>query len=427
MTGPATTATTLPEPLRRTAAAVSERIADALSEPPPPVPGDDRSPASPRWRGQSLSKGAAGVAVLHGLRARAGLADPTVVHAWLAAATREPLSAGRGAGPWYGAASVAFGIQQAAPGHYEQTVRTLDQAVATLVDTRLQAAAARIDAGERPSLSEYDLVRGLAGLGAYLLAHDPDRPRLRQVLAYLVQLTDPVPAGDEIGGSVPGWWSADIPSGWAPEAAAGGHTDLGAAHGVTGPLALLSLAARSGITVDGQSEAIETIATWLETWRQDGPAGPWWPERVTLTDLRTGCCRQEGPRRPSWCYGTPGIARALQLAGIATGDHARQQRAEGALASCLADPEQLARLTDPAVCHGWAGVFTTAWHAAADARTGALARHLPPLLTELLDRTPQPASSAEPIGLIEGSAGIAAALHLAATGAGGWETCLLII
>jgi hypothetical protein len=371
-----------------------------------------------------LSKGAAGVAVLHGVRARAGLTNPEMVHAWLGAATREPLSAGEGAGLWYGATALGFSILHAAPGRYEPALRKLDQAVTGLAQARLRDAHARIDTARRPSRSEFDLVRGLTGLGAYLLRRDPHSPLLGQVLTYLVRLSEPVPAGDDADRGAPGWWSSDTPAGCAAHIVGGGHADLGAAHGISGPLALLALAMREGVIVAGHARAIERIADWLEAWRQKGPAGWWWPERLTLAELRTGRLRQDRSRRPSWCYGTPGIARALQLAAVATDDHARARCAEDAFAGCLADPNQLARLTDSALCHGWAGVFTTAWHAAADARSTALDEHLPTLLHALLAHIPEP--SGESIGLIEGTAGIAAALHLAATGTGGWETCLLI-
>lgn len=99
------------------------------------------------------------------------------------------------------------------------------------------------------------------------------------------------------------------------------------------------------------------------------PAGPWWPERVTLAELRTGRSFQDGSARPSWCYRTPGLARAQQLAGLALRDLARQQAAEHALARCLSDPAQLARLIDLALFHGWAGLIATAWCAAADTRS----------------------------------------------------------
>jgi hypothetical protein len=135
---------------------------------------------------------------------------------------------------------------------------------------------------------------------------------------------------------------------------------------------------------------------------------------------------QPGPARPSWCYGTPGLARAQQLAGLALPDPARQEMAEHALARCLADPHQLARLTDPALCHGQAGLIMTAWCAGADARSPGIAAHLPRLVNTLVthakDTPPE-----QPHGLIEGVAGVALTLHTIATGTTrGWPTCLLL-
>jgi lantibiotic biosynthesis protein len=198
------------------------------------------------------------------------------------------------------------------------------------------------------------------------------------------------------------------------------------AHGISGPLALLALAMRQGITVDGHTDAIHRICHWLDAWRHEAPAGPWWPERVNLAELRTGRSVHDGPARPSWCYGTPGLARAQQLAGHAVGDPARQRSSEHALARCLADPVQLARIIDPALCHGWAGLIATAWCAAADAGSPDVGVHLPRLLDTLLEHTGDVPPGQLP-GLIEGSAGVALTLHSIATGTNsGWQTCLLI-
>jgi hypothetical protein len=198
--------------LRSAAATLAADLTDALRVPPPPEAEPDRSPASPRWRGQSLSKGAAGIAILHGIRAHAGLGPWEPVHAWLGCANREELSAGPGAGLWYGAASLGFAISVAAPpGTYRTAQRQLDGAVATLTWARLDAAADRIAARRRPALAEFDLVRGLTGLGVYWLHRDPDRALLRQILTYLVRLCDPLPAGDPAGTNVPGWWTTDAP------------------------------------------------------------------------------------------------------------------------------------------------------------------------------------------------------------------------
>lgn len=412
--------------LRETAAAMADELAAALAVPPPVDFGDDYRPDSPRWRDQSLPKGAAGVAVLHGLRAQLGLGGTEAMHAWFARATRDDLTAGAGAGLWFGAPALAFALHTAAPSHYRHATARLDAAVTDLVQTRLKAATVRMDAARRPSHYEFDLTRGLAGLGAYLLLRAPASDLLRRVLAYLVRLTRPIPAEDAAGRNAPGWWTADIPSGPREVAFADGHANLGMAHGMAGPLALLALAIREGVTVDGHRDAIETICRHLDTWRQQSSAGPWWPERITLEELENGRPHQEGPARPSWCYGTPGLARAQQLAALALGDTARQHTAEHALARCLADPVQLARITDPALCHGWAGLLATAWHAATDASSPRITHYLDHVLVRLLDDIRDTFPGESP-GLIEGSAGIALTLHSIATGTtSGWSTCLLI-
>lgn len=61
---------------------------------------------------------------------------------------------------------------------------------------------------------------------------------------------------------------------------------------------------------------------------------------------------------PSWCYGTPGIARALQLAALATGNRTRRATAERALIGCLADERQVRQIIDTSLCHGWPVSYT---------------------------------------------------------------------
>ncbi len=407
------------------AEAMSARISDALASPPPLQPSDDRGLSSRRWRHQSLSSGAAGIAVLHGVRARDGHGSQERVHAWLTRATAEDLSAGRGAGLWFGAPAVAFALTLAVPQRYRRARTHLDSAVTELGHRRVDAAHARINARARPELSEFDLVRGLTGLGAHLLHRDPHGELMGRILEYLVHLTSPVCADDEAGRHAPGWWSAEAPSRRTCLRFRGGHANFGMAHGIAGPLALLALALRHGITVDGHTGAVEAICAWLDTWRQDSPAGPSWPKYIGGSELLTGRPVHTGPGRPSWCYGTPGLARAQQLAALALHDHTRQQAAEDALARCLADPGQLGSIIDRSLCHGWAGLLVTTWSVASDARAPTVGLHLPPLLDRLLEHAEDPLS-ADTSGLIDGGAGMALALHSIAAGTTGWQTCLLL-
>ncbi|MBV9143816.1 MAG: lanthionine synthetase C family protein [Pseudonocardiales bacterium] len=413
------TATASSLPLRA-AGAVASDLSTALAVPPQLDGGDGDNPC---WRHQSLSKGAAGIMILHAVRAQSGYGGGDRVHAWLTRAVVEDLSVGPGAGLWFGVPAVAFAVATSAPQRYWQAMTRLGTAVADLARARLHTALTRMAAAARPSLSEFDLVRGLTGLGAHLLHRDPDGDLIRRVLDYLVRLTEPVPAQDDAGPSAPGWWTNDAP--FSQPEVSGGHADLGMAHGISGPLALLALAMRRGVTVAGHAEAIDRICHWLDTWRQQAPAGPWWPERITLADLRAGRPSQRGPARPSWCYGTPGLARAQQLAALAQGDQARQTAAERALAACVTDDAQLARVIGSNLCHGWAGLIATVWYAAADAATTDLDVHLPLLLSALIDHADQGITS--PPGLIEGRAGVALTLHTIATATpSGWPACLLI-
>jgi hypothetical protein len=198
-------------------------------------------------------------------------------------------------------------------------------------------------------------------------------------------------------------------------------------HGISAPLALLSLALRRGVVVDGHREAISRICTWLDAWRQNDTFGSWWPGFVTPDHVESRSVPHTSRQKLSWCYGTPGIARAQQLAGLALGDIERQRLAETAMLACLADEAQIDRIREVGLCHGIAGVLQTTWRMATDALTSDLAAQVPRLVDTLLHRMDTtPFTSAE---FLDGEAGVALALHTAATGTapvGGWDSCLML-
>jgi hypothetical protein len=412
-----------------TAAVLADKIADLFAS-----PSQARSLGLPQgWWPQSLAYGAAGIALLHTERAHAGLAPWQRAHDWLACAAAGGVAAGTVTHLFHGAPALAFALHAAAgqTGAYARALATLDQAITAATRSRLEAAHARMDRGELPALAEFDTIRGLSGIGACLLLSHPDPALLRAVLAYLVRLTEPVTDG---GDRLPGWWTSQDPAGKPSADFPGGHANNGVAHGIGGPLSLLSLTARNGVTVDGQAEAIGRICDWLDRWRHDTGAGPWWPYWITRAQVRGEQPNSRQPLRPSWCYGTAGLARAQQLAAIATRDTSRQLMAEHALAAALTDPQQLAATTGTSLCHGHAGLLHIAGRAAADQSS----EHLAACLPELLARITPPHATADTlaasllradIGLLDGAAGTALALHSASTGTpplSGWDTCLLI-
>ncbi|MFF5315770.1 lanthionine synthetase C family protein, partial [Streptomyces massasporeus] len=312
---------------------LADAIAAQLADPDVP-----RSWAVPAY-GQHLAYGPPGIALLHIERAARGLGPWQRAHDWLAAASRHPLTSGPDSHPFYGAPALAHALACAAdslPGAYQSALDSLDRRIVVDVRRRLDAAHRRIDAGRLPQLAEFDVIRGLTGYGAHLLHRSPDGNTVRAVLDYCVRLTEPLTDQDE---TLPGWWTETGPSGNPDDRFPGGHANHGMAHGIGGSLALLALAARRGIAVSGHHAAMRTILAWLDRWESgDSSAWPYW---ITRDELRTRRPTPSTPRRPSWCYGTAGLARARQLATLTLGDTRRRIKAENALVVALTDADQL--------------------------------------------------------------------------------------
>ncbi|MEV6964429.1 lanthionine synthetase C family protein [Hamadaea sp. NPDC051192] len=368
-----------------------------------------------------MTSGPIGLALLAIEQAHDGTGDWAAVRKQIRFVTDGPIDAGTHASLFYGAPAVLFVLHQASAddhGRYA-TVRTaLTGHVRRIIRDRLADASQRLHDRRPAAFDEYDLFYGLAGLGALLLQCAPGCDELGDLLTHLVLLTQPRVDDHQ---TVPGWWVAHDPDPTLPTP--GGHANLGMAHGAAGLLALLALSIRHGRPVDGCHEAITTLTGWFDRWRQYSPHGPWWPQWVTRAQLRSGRIDNSPPGRRSWCYGTPGIARALQLAAITTGQADRQREAEAALAGCLTGLRPHPA-TDLGICHGLAGLYQTAYRAAQDALTPTIGSRLTSLADQLTHIRPPDAA-----GLLIGKSGFDLVHHSVRTGAppqSRWDTCLLI-
>ncbi|WP_406281441.1 lanthionine synthetase C family protein [Streptomyces sp. NBC_00209] len=418
----------------QSALAVSAGIADRLAH-----PGTTAVTATADGTRQHLALGPMGIALLHIERAAAGLGPWQRAHDWLTAAARRPLTSGADSHPFYGAPALARVLACAAegmPGAYEHDLNRLHRQVLDDVRHRLDTAHRRVDARQLPALAEFDAIRGLTGFGSYLLHHDPTSPALRSVLDYCVRLTEPI---THDGDTLPGWWTLTGPSGRPDDRFPGGHGNSGMAHGIGAVLALLALAARRGTTTDGHHAAMRTVLTWYDHWETATPQGRTWPYWVTRDELRTGQLAPAPPRRPSWCYGTAGLARAQQLAALALDEPAHQAAVEIDLLGALTDPVQLRATADTGICHGFAGLAHLVGRTAADAspeNAQRLRALLPALLSDLLPQgmAPEEASTAlvegpAGPGLLDGAAGIALGVLAAFSDEAprtAWDACLLI-
>ncbi|MFI9203188.1 lanthionine synthetase C family protein [Streptomyces sp. NPDC053048] len=396
------------------------------------VPG---RPARSPWTRLGLGKGHPGVALLFAELAHSGPAHRATAHRHLSAAV-SGVAAGARSGLFGGAAALAFAACAArrGPRDYAALLEHADTVVLSQWEAVFAAEDERLGAGlPGVRMHRYDLISGAAGLGRYLLLRrDRHHEALSDVLAYLVRLTEPVRVD---GHTVPGWWVngtlTDEPDGSHPR----GHFNLGLAHGIPGVLALLALAREADVRVPGQDGAITRVAEWVLRWQGDGLQ---WPAAVAFEEHVALGGTPPAVGRTAWCYGTPGVARALYLAGRALRRADWQRTAVDALVAALAD---VRGVYECALCHGWAGLLQTTWRMARDSGDQRLADDLPRLAAPILDAydpgLPFGYSCAAPhirlaphrAGFLEGAAGIALALHTYATDAEpatSWDAALLL-
>ncbi|MEU8360463.1 lanthionine synthetase C family protein [Nonomuraea sp. NPDC048882] len=295
---------------------------------------------------------------------------------------------------------------------YRRMLAALDDALAP----RAAAAGARLTGAREPGpVTAFDLISGAGGTGAYLLTHDPHEvlPEILRGLVTLARQQEP-----------PAWTTPAHLLGDETTARLHPHgaLDCGLAHGIPGPLALLSLALRAGIEVPGQAEAVERIARWLLGRRVRDEWGAGWPAIVPLTgEGRPG---RSASTRTAWCYGTPGVARALWLAAQALDDYGFAEPALEAMDAVLRRPARLRAIPSPTFCHGVSGLLQVVLRfthdtglfrdAAADLVDELLAAYQPerPLAYASLEPQDHPVDRA---GLLDGAAGVALVLLAAAT------------
>jgi hypothetical protein len=314
---------------------------------------------------------------------------------------------------------------------YRKLLAGLDSAIVPVATARAEALASA-PAGQ--PFAAFDLISGLAGTAAYLLGTDHDEA-LRAVLTGLVAV-----CGE--GAELPNWhtpfeaMAASTPMGRAFPT---GVLNCGLSHGVPGPLALLSIALRADVSVPGQREAIERVANWLAAQRIDDEWGPNWAAGVALPDASGGLPPSPGPTHNAWCYGSPGVARALWHAGMVLGDDRLRALAVDAMAAVYRRSSEERGIDDAAgLCHGVAGLLQItlrfAWDTGealfVDAATDLTCRLLGRYRPELRWGYRFPGDDLTPVdraGLLDGSAGVALTLLTAATASPiGWDRMLLL-
>lgn len=316
-----------------------------------------------------------------------------------------------------GLAGLAFVLRRLAQdSRYAKALKHVDQWLFGVTETLL------LRLSDNPfgpiSPRSYDLISGMTGVGAYLLyaaAASPDAERLlRTILEHLAgRALLPQGLGFVTSPSLVPEWEKSL----APDKRTA-YIDMGLAHGVAGPLALLALAVAEGFGTPKLREAAANLSDWILVQLFTSEEGPNLPSFLHPQAPET---RQAS--RAAWCYGIPGVAAALRLAGEALGDpHLTRVSADLMLSVSHRSPQSLA-IPAPILCHGLGGLVTIlkGFESRAGMSGGPLAAYTGNLLEQIagqfdghselgfLDLDLRHGWVPKP-GLLEGSAGVALAL-----------------
>jgi class I lanthipeptide synthase len=350
-----------------------------------------------------------------------------------------------GTGLFSGLSGLAFAAWQLSRGgvRYRRLLATLDKAIAG--DTI--PLALQVRASDGLSVGQFDVISGLSGVGAYLLCRQEQNGGAAVALAHTADALIAITTRNALP---PPWHTPvhllfDDP---ARETYPHGNLNCGLAHGAPGILAFLALVRLSGRSFDRLDDAIVAIGDWLCANRLDDEWGVNWPTAVHLEGAETAAgprLRQGDPAttpggtsRTAWCYGSPGVARALWLAGRALDRRDYRDLATSAMEATFRRPIPVRRIDSPTFCHGVSGLLAIAMRFARETGSPLFVEQSQTLVQQLLDgfdpdsrlgfrnieyrnnKTDQP-------GLLDGAAGVAIVLLAAATGIEpSWDRAFLL-
>ena len=202
----------------------------------------------------------------------------------------------------------------------------------------------------------------------------------------------------------------------------------------------MSIAVSNGIRVEGLEEAVDVLAEWLVAYHVEDAWGVNWPYAVSLTavGLPEPADVARSGSRAAWCYGAPGVARALSLAGAARGRLEWRELAVEAMAAVYRRPFADRQINSPTLCHGVAGLLQATLRFANETRLPMFTDAASDLVEWLLSayepdsvmgyRNWEPGGTrVDQPGLLEGSAGVLLSLLAAATEiAPSWDRAFLL-
>lgn len=289
-------------------------------------------------RGPGLAHGEAGVALffayLHAARR-----DPDSAERALAALEQsfETLSTAYASPSLYGGfCGVGWAFE-----HLSQEIFEKDEDLVSEIDQALLPWLS----GDRERFP-YELIRGLCGIGTYLVERLP-QPGAAELLVRVLDRLEETAEESEAGLT---WFTRPewLPP-WKRQETPEGCYDLGVAHGVPGVLGFLAAARRGGVEDSRVPRLAEGIVRWLLEQKLPPGGDSVFPRRLVPG-------REPEPARTGWCYGDLGIAAVLLSAARTFGRPEWEEEALSLGRLAAGRSASVMKANEAGLCHGTAGI-----------------------------------------------------------------------
>ncbi|MGN8646720.1 lanthionine synthetase C family protein [Gracilibacillus sp. HCP3S3_G5_1] len=261
---------------------------------------------------------------------------------------------------FHGLAGINYSVQLASKKgtRYQKIIKELDTLLINKASFFLMNVK-KINSNLELGTSEfgYDLITGITGIGTYILKFKKQNlyPLLKDILTFLIELSTNIKTTK---GQVPAFITS--PKAMIVESDRvkypNGYLNLGIAHGISGPLALLSRAYLEGITVKEHLSSIIYISNLLSDHFNFDKNGLYIQRIVTLEQmLEEQRDKEKETRFDAWCYGGFGVSYSLLLAYQATYNTKIKYNLIELLKGILSCSIEEWSIKTPILCHGYAG------------------------------------------------------------------------
>lgn len=189
----------------------------------------------------------------------------------------------------------------------------------------------------------YDVCYGLSGIAQYLLMIQSSNTKAYKLLSIIVSKFIDITLQDE-----------DNMYGWTSFREGLKIVDTGLAHGVTGPLCIMSMCLEEHLPIKKLDYAVEKLANWLINKFIDNESSLIIPNIVNVIEKDN---RLSFSTRDAWCYGPPGISYVLRLAGLALNNEEIQEFSEKIFNGVMERDFKIQQNYSPTLCHGLSGML----------------------------------------------------------------------